>query len=125
MEAPKVDSDGVDLAAAVTGPLAGVRVIDASTILAGPMTCQVLGDFGADVIKVEHPDMPDGLRGHGVSVDGEGLWWKEVGRNKRTVALRLSDEDGAQRVPRADHRHRRPGRELPSRDPRALGARTR
>jgi len=79
-----------------TPPLAGVRVIDASTILAGPLCCQILGDFGADVIKVEHPSKGDGLRGHGRQCDGVPLWWKEVGRNKRTVGLDLSHPDGAE-----------------------------
>jgi len=46
-------------------PLEGLRVIDASTILAGPLCCQILGDFGADVIKIEHPTLGDGMRGHG------------------------------------------------------------
>ncbi|MDX6738255.1 CoA transferase [Actinocorallia sp. A-T 12471] len=77
------------------GPLAGVRVLDVSTILAGPLCAQILGDFGADVVKVEHPDKPDGMRGHGKSKDGHPLWWKEVGRNKRTVGLKLSDPEGA------------------------------
>jgi crotonobetainyl-CoA:carnitine CoA-transferase CaiB-like acyl-CoA transferase len=77
------------------GPLRGLRVLDCSTILAGPLICQVLGDFGADVIKVEHPNRPDGMRGHGHAVDGHGLWWKEVGRNKRTIAVDLSTPDGA------------------------------
>ncbi len=85
-----------DASAAAGGPLAGLRVIDCATILAGPLLCQVLGDFGADVVKVEHPDRPDGLRGHGVAVDGEGLWWKEVGRNKRVVGLDLRHPDGAE-----------------------------
>lgn len=80
---------------ATAPPLAGIRVLDVSTILAGPLCCQILGDFGADVIKVEHPRMGDGLRGHGRSKDGVPLWWKEVGRNKRTVAIDLSNPDGA------------------------------
>lgn len=77
-------------------PLAGVRVVDVSTILAGPLCCQVLGDFGADVVKVELPGAGDGLRGHGRAKDGVGLWWKEVGRNKRTVAVDLRQADGAE-----------------------------
>ncbi len=77
------------------GPLAGIRVIDASTILAGPLACQILGDFGADVIKLEHPTAGDGMRGHGPSKDGVPLWWKEIGRNKQTVGLSLSQPDGA------------------------------
>ncbi|WP_431886434.1 CaiB/BaiF CoA transferase family protein [Micromonospora wenchangensis] len=74
--------------------LDGVRVLDVSTILAGPLTCQILGDFGADVIKVEHPRHGDGMRGHGLSKDGIGLWWKMIGRNKRTVGLYLGDPEG-------------------------------
>jgi crotonobetainyl-CoA:carnitine CoA-transferase CaiB-like acyl-CoA transferase len=82
--------------AVATGPLAGVRVIDCSTILAGPLVCQILGDYGADVLKVEHPDRPDAMRGHGLAVDGVGLWWKEVARNKRTIGLYLGDPEGAE-----------------------------
>lgn len=81
--------------APTTGPLTGVRVVDASTILAGPLACQLLGDFGAEVVKVEHPSQGDGMRGHGPSKDGVPLWWQEVARNKRTVGLSLSDPDGA------------------------------
>lgn len=77
------------------GPLEGIRVLDCSTILAGPLTCQILGDFGAEVLKIEHPTRGDGMRGHGPSVDGVGLWWKEISRNKRTVGLYLGDPDGA------------------------------
>lgn len=71
-------------------PLEGLTVLDVSTILAGPLCCQILGDFGADVIKIEHPVTGDNLRGHGKSKDGFPLWWKEVNRNKRTLALDLS-----------------------------------
>lgn len=77
-------------------PLTGIRVIDASTILAGPLCCQILGDFGADVIKIEHPQKPDSMRGHGPSKNGHPLWWKEVSRNKRTVGINLGDADGAE-----------------------------
>ncbi len=75
----------------MTGPLAGVRVVDCSTVLAGPLACQFLGDFGADVLKVEHPRAGDALRSHGASKDGVGLWWTMVGRNKRTLGLDLHD----------------------------------
>lgn len=78
-----------------SGPLRGIRVLDCSTILAAPLTCQILADYGADVIKIEHPVHGDGMRGHGASADGIGLWWKEISRNKRTVGLSLSDRDGA------------------------------
>jgi crotonobetainyl-CoA:carnitine CoA-transferase CaiB-like acyl-CoA transferase len=72
-----------------------VRVLDVSTILAGPLCCQILGDYGADVIKIEHPKAGDGMRGHGLTKDGVSLWWKEISRNKRTLALNLSDPEGA------------------------------
>ncbi|TIC88075.1 CoA transferase [Nocardioides sp. GY 10113] len=77
------------------GPLTGIRVIDASTILAGPLACQLLGDFGAEVIKIEHPTAGDGMRGHGPSKDGVPIWWKEIARNKHTIGLSLSHPDGA------------------------------
>ncbi|OYO21382.1 hypothetical protein CGZ93_10595 [Enemella dayhoffiae] len=70
--------------------LDGVRVIDASTLFAGPMTAMFLGDLGAEVIKVEHPDKPDPARGHGPTRDGHNLWWKTLGRNKRCLTLDLS-----------------------------------
>ncbi|MCF8590020.1 CaiB/BaiF CoA transferase family protein [Gordonia liuliyuniae] len=79
-----------------TAPLDGVRVLDVSTILAGPLACQILGDFGADVIKVEHPRGGDNMRGHGRSKDGVPIWWKEISRNKRTVALDLKDPRGGE-----------------------------
>lgn len=78
-----------------SGPLEGIHVLDCSTILAGPLICQVLGDFGAEVTKIEHPEQPDGMRGHGHAVDGNGLWWKEIARNKRAIGLHLGREEGA------------------------------
>jgi crotonobetainyl-CoA:carnitine CoA-transferase CaiB-like acyl-CoA transferase len=77
------------------GPLDGLRVIDLSTVLAGPLCAQVLGDFGADVIKVEHPDRGDSFRTHGAQKDGHGLWWKILSRNKRSLGLYLGDPEGA------------------------------
>jgi crotonobetainyl-CoA:carnitine CoA-transferase CaiB-like acyl-CoA transferase len=78
------------------GPLTGLRVIDCSTILAGPLCCRILGDYGADVIKIEHPVAGDGMRGHGKAKDGVPLWWKEISRNKRTIGLSLSAPEGAE-----------------------------
>lgn len=77
-------------------PLEDLKVIDASTILAGPLCCQILGDYGADVIKIEHPKLGDSMRGHGESKDGIPLWWKEVSRNKRTLALNLGKPEGGE-----------------------------
>lgn len=75
-------------------PLDGLRVIDASTLFAGPMAAMHLGDMGAEVIKVEHPDRPDPARGHGPSKNGQNLWWKTLGRNKRTIAIDLHTSGG-------------------------------
>ncbi len=77
-------------------PLAGLTVLDVSTILAGPLCCQVLGDYGAEVVKIEHPRYGDSMRGHGPQKDGVPLWWKEISRNKRTLGLDLSRPDGAE-----------------------------
>ena len=75
-------------------PLSDIRVVDISTVLAGPNCARYLADFGADVIKVERPDTGDSLRGMAWRDprDGEGLWWKLVNRNKRNIALDLKDE---------------------------------
>ncbi len=77
------------------GPISGLKVIDCATILAGPMAATAFGEFGADVIKIEHPQ-GDALRGMGLSKDGHGMWWKVVGRNKRSVVLDLKTPDGAE-----------------------------
>lgn len=78
------------------GPLAGLRVVETATLFAGPIAATMLGDFGAEVWKVEHPRRPDPARGHGPSRDGVGLWWKTLGRNKRTLTADLSRPAGAQ-----------------------------
>jgi crotonobetainyl-CoA:carnitine CoA-transferase CaiB-like acyl-CoA transferase len=75
-------------------PLSGLRVLDLATLFAGPLAATMLGDFGADVVKVEHPTKPDPSRGHGPAKDGVGLWWKVLGRNKRTITLDLSRPGG-------------------------------
>lgn len=75
------------------GPLAGLRVVDAATLVAGPLIGTIMADFGADVIKVEHP-RGDPLREHGYKKNDIGLWWKFIGRNKRTATLDLSKREG-------------------------------
>ena len=72
-----------------TTPLQGIRVLDLGTVYAAPISAMLLGDYGADVLKVEHPS-GDPARTHGYSKDGIGLWWKVIARNKRTVTLNLS-----------------------------------
>lgn len=76
-----------------SGPLDDVRVLDMSTVLAGPNCARYLADFGADVIKIERP-AGDSLRNMAWRDprDGNGLWWKLVNRNKRTVVLDIKDE---------------------------------
>ncbi|KUN25658.1 acyl-CoA transferase [Streptomyces corchorusii] len=69
-------------------------MLDLATLFAGPMAATLLGDFGAEVIKVEHPRRPDPSRGHGPAKDGVGLWWKVLGRNKRAITLDLSAPGG-------------------------------
>jgi crotonobetainyl-CoA:carnitine CoA-transferase CaiB-like acyl-CoA transferase len=71
------------------GPLEGLRVLDLATLFAGPLVATFLGDFAADVIKVEHP-RGDPVRGHGHSKNGAGLWAKMINRNKRMLTLDLS-----------------------------------
>ena len=75
-------------------PLRGIRVIDAATLAAGPMVATMLGEFGAEVIKVEQPGAGDPLRTWGELKDGVGLFWKSMSRNKQCVTLDLRDADG-------------------------------
>ncbi|MCA1186938.1 MULTISPECIES: CaiB/BaiF CoA-transferase family protein [unclassified Saccharopolyspora] len=73
--------------------LDGLKVLDASTLFAGPLAATLLGDHGADVIKIEHP-RGDPARTHGAQKDGVGLWWKMLARNKRAITLVLSTPRG-------------------------------
>ncbi|MEY3035168.1 MAG: hypothetical protein RLZ86_1790, partial [Actinomycetota bacterium] len=76
-------------------PLSDLRVVDLSSVIAGPNCARYLADFGADVIKVERPDTGDSLRNMAWKDprDGVGLWWKLANRNKRTIALDLKNVD--------------------------------
>jgi crotonobetainyl-CoA:carnitine CoA-transferase CaiB-like acyl-CoA transferase len=74
------------------GPLAGVRVLDCSTMIAAPTTAATLADFGAEVVKVERPGPGDHVRKYGAQRNGIGLYWKALSRNKRSIALDLHDE---------------------------------
>jgi crotonobetainyl-CoA:carnitine CoA-transferase CaiB-like acyl-CoA transferase len=74
--------------------LTGIRVLDAATLAAGPLIATWLGEFGAEVIKVEQPDGGDPLRQWGAQKDGVGLMWKSLGRNKKSVTLNLRQEVG-------------------------------
>jgi crotonobetainyl-CoA:carnitine CoA-transferase CaiB-like acyl-CoA transferase len=75
-------------------PLEGVRVLDVATVIGGPGAATRLADFGADVIKVEHPVAGDTTRAFGWRVGGVALWWKHISRNKRPITLQLSHPRG-------------------------------
>jgi formyl-CoA transferase len=77
------------------GPLAGVRVIELGMLLAGPFTGRLLGDMGAEIIKVEPPGQPDPIRDWGQArYEGRTLWWPVQSRNKKCVTLNLRTERG-------------------------------
>jgi len=73
-------------------PLAGIRVLDLSRMVAGGVAGMLLADFGADVVKVEQPGTGDPLRQW--TADGQSFWWKVYARNKRFITLNLKSDDG-------------------------------
>ncbi len=77
-------------------PLDGVRVIDAATLLAAPWAAAYLGEFGADVIKIEQPKIGDHQRRWGTRRNGIPLMWKSIARNKRSITLDLRKLRGAE-----------------------------
>jgi crotonobetainyl-CoA:carnitine CoA-transferase CaiB-like acyl-CoA transferase len=80
---------------APTGPLAGVRVLELGTLLAGPFVGRLLGDFGAEIIKAEPPGQGDPLREWGPDrYKGRSLWWPVQSRNKKLITLNLRDPRG-------------------------------
>lgn len=78
----------------VSTPLEGLRILELGTMVAGPVGCTLLGDFGADIIKIEQPGSGDTLRHLGPFANGESLFWNVDGRNKRSVAIDLHHPDG-------------------------------
>lgn len=80
--------------------LDGLRVLDLATLAAGPLVATYLGEFGADVTKVEEPTGGDPIRTWGSQRDGVGLMWKSVSRNKRSITLNLRSEEGQDLVRR-------------------------
>lgn len=76
------------------GPLEGLRVLDASSVIAAPFGAAMLGDFGAEVIKIEMPGVGDSSRGMGPLFEGKSLRWPTFSRNKKTVTLDLRKKDG-------------------------------
>ncbi len=79
----------------ITGPLKDLRVIEMGTLIAGPFCGQILGDFGAEVIKLEDPGTGDPMRQWGRSLPkGLSPWWPVIGRNKKSVTLNLREKEG-------------------------------
>jgi crotonobetainyl-CoA:carnitine CoA-transferase CaiB-like acyl-CoA transferase len=76
------------------GPLQGVRVLEMGQLLAGPFAGCTLAYFGAEVIKIEPPGVGDPLRNWRVLRDGTSLWWRSLGRNKKSVTLNLRTDEG-------------------------------
>src|ERR1700675_5031034 len=80
-------------------PLAGVRVLDLSRVLAGPWCGMVLGDLGAEVIKIEHPERGDDTRDWGVRIGKtETTYFNSVNRNKKSLTLDLQTDEGRNEV---------------------------
>lgn len=78
-------------------PLEGLRVVDAATILAGPFAASILGEFGAEVVKVEQPGVGDPMRRLGiVGPLGDTYWWWSDTRNKTSVEIDLRSADGSE-----------------------------
>jgi formyl-CoA transferase len=75
------------------GPLAGTRVLEMGSLIAGPFAGQLLGDYGAEVIKIEPVEAGDPMRRWGATADGQSLWWPAIARNKRSVAVNLREPE--------------------------------
>lgn len=83
----------------MNGPMAGVRILDLTKVLAGPFATQILGDFGADVVKIERPNEGDDTRAFGPPfVEGESTYFLSINRNKKSVALNLKTAEAVDLV---------------------------
>lgn len=76
------------------GALQGLKVVEMGQLIAGPFAAKTLGDFGADVIKIEPPGAGDPLRNWRMLQDGTSVWWQVQSRNKKSIALNLRDPEG-------------------------------
>ncbi|MBS1163657.1 MAG: CoA-transferase, partial [Burkholderiaceae bacterium] len=81
-------------AAVPRSALAGVRVVEMGQLIAGPFAGKLLGEFGAEVVKIEPPGSGDPLRKWRMLKDGTSVWWQVQSRNKRSVALDLRAAEG-------------------------------
>jgi formyl-CoA transferase len=96
---PKPSSD-IGVSNAVTGPLSGLKVMEMGQLIAGPFAAKTLSDFGAEVIKIEPPEVGDPLRQWRLMKDGTSLWWQVQSRNKQSLAMDLKSEQAQEIVRR-------------------------
>jgi crotonobetainyl-CoA:carnitine CoA-transferase CaiB-like acyl-CoA transferase len=75
-------------------PLSGLKVLELGQLIAGPFTTRLLGEFGADIIKVEPPGKGDPLRTWRYIHNGNSLWWSVQSRNKKSITVNLKSEEG-------------------------------
>jgi formyl-CoA transferase len=81
-------------------PLAGIRVLELGSFIAGPFAGQLLADYGAEVLKIEPPVSGDPMRRWGVCIDGRSLWWPSIARGKKSLAVDLRCPEGQDLVRR-------------------------
>ncbi len=86
--------------AANPGPLAGIKVIELGTLIAGPFCARMLAEFGAEVVKIEAPEGGDQLRQWRKMYEGTSLWWYVQARNKKSITVNLRDPEGQEIVRR-------------------------
>jgi crotonobetainyl-CoA:carnitine CoA-transferase CaiB-like acyl-CoA transferase len=79
---------------AKTGPLVGIKVLEAAEFVSGPVAAEILADLGADVVKVERPGRGDSLRGYGLRHEGLSAMWLNINRSKRSIQLDLKSAEG-------------------------------
>lgn len=91
---PKGFLVSAEAAAGPRGPLTRVKVVEFAQVIAGPLAGTLMADLGADVVHVEPPGRGDSARYMGPAKDGAHLWWKVLGRNKRSVTLDMRIDDG-------------------------------
>jgi crotonobetainyl-CoA:carnitine CoA-transferase CaiB-like acyl-CoA transferase len=80
------------------GPLSGIRVVDVTTNISGPSLTMILADLGAEIIKIERPDIGDDSRGMGPFWEGEGVYFLHINRNKQSIVIDLKKESGREIV---------------------------
>lgn len=91
---PPPEGDGTATSRPRSGPLSGVKVVEFAQVIAGPLAGTLMADLGADVVHVEAPVGGDSARSMGPAKDGTHLWWKVLGRNKRSATLDMRSEEG-------------------------------